>query len=223
MFGKKAKKQAELEALEKRKQAIAARQAEIAAQQRQRDEDNKVYYESEIIADGDDDVMEIELVPDTDDKAAQNNGETEFADVLPVETETEDDDVQELTLEETEEEPVNEIEEVEEPVVEEEPDEEEEESVEDSEPEEEENTDEPEVRYVMDGPTEDDEIVKPAKLVKLPNLIDYMLSLKMSKRMKMNIATLLLGAYAKFKDIPAEKEILIGCMKKLMLSLMNEN
>ncbi len=222
MFGKKAKKQAELEALEKRKQAMAARQAEIAAQQRQRDEDNKVYYESEIIADGDDDVMEIELVPDTDAKAAQNNGETEFADVLPVETETEDDDVQELTLEETEEEPVNEIEEVKEPVVEEEPDEEEEESVEDSEPEEDENTDEPEVRYVMDGPTEDDEIVKPAKLVKLPNLIDYMLSLKMSKRMKMNIATLLLGAYAKFKDIPAEKEILIGCMKKLMFSLMNE-
>lgn len=221
MFGKKAKKQAELEALEKRKQAIAARQAEIAAQQRQRDEDNKVYYESEIIADGDDDVMEIELVPDTDDKAAQNNGETDFADVLPVETE--DDDVQELTLEETEEEPVNEIEEVEEPVVEEEPDEEEEEPVEDSETDEGENTDEPEVRYVMDGPTEDDEIVKPAKLVKLPNLIDYMLSLKMSKRMKMNIATLLLGAYAKFKDIPAEKEILIGCMKKLMFSLMNEH
>ncbi len=222
MFGKKAKKQAELEALEKRRQAIAARQAEIAAQQRQRDEDNKVYYESEIIADGDDDVMEIELVPDTDDKAAQNNGDTEFADVLPVETET-DDDVQELTLEETEEETVNEIEEVEEPLVEEEPDEEEEEPIEDSEPEEEENTDEPEVRYVMDGPTEDDEIVKPAKLVKLPNLIDYMLSLKMSKRMKMNVATLLLGAYAKFKDIPAEKEILIGCMKKLMLSLMNEH
>lgn len=223
MFGKKAKKQAELEALEKRKQAMAARQAEIAAQQRQRDEDNKVYYESEIIADGDDDVMEIELVSDADTKAAQNNGETEFAEVLPVETEYEDDDVQELTLEEEEEEPVNEIEEVEEPVVEEEPEEEEEEPVEDSEPEEDENTDEPEVRYVMDGPTEDDEIVKPAKLVKLPNLIDYMLSLKMSKRMKMNIATLLLGAYAKFKDIPAEKEILIGCMKKLMFSLMNEN
>lgn len=79
----------------------------------------------------------------------------------------------------------------------------------------------PEVRYIVDGPVEDDEIVKPAKLVKLPNLVDYMLSLNMSKRMKMNVATLLLGAYAKYKDIPKEKEILIGCMKKIMYALMN--
>lgn len=216
MFGKKAKKQAELEALEKRRQAMAARQAAIEAQQQRDDEDDKVYYESEIIAD--DDVVETDIVLDDDtvEIADQNNGETEL-DVLPAETKSKD-DVQELTLEEIDEEPVEEFE----PVVEE-PVEEEEEPVEDSEPEENANTDEPEVRYVMDGPTEDDEIVKPAKLVKLPNLIDYMLSLKVSKRMKMNIATLLLGAYAKFKDIPAEKEILIGCMKKLMVSLMNEH
>lgn len=79
---------------------------------------------------------------------------------------------------------------------------------------------EPEVKYVVGGPEEDDEVVKPAKLVKLPNLVDYMLNQKMSKRMKMTVATLLLGAYAKFKDDPQEKELLIGCMKKIMQSLV---
>ena len=48
-----------------------------------------------------------------------------------------------------------------------------------------------------------------------------MLSLNMSKRMKMNVATLLIGAYTKFKDVPAEKEIIVGCMKKIMFALMN--
>lgn len=78
-----------------------------------------------------------------------------------------------------------------------------------------------EVVYVVDGPSEeDDEIVKPAKLVKLPNLVDYMLSQNMSKKMKMNIATLLLSAYNKYKDIPAEKKIVIQCMQKVMASLI---
>ena len=78
-----------------------------------------------------------------------------------------------------------------------------------------------EVVYVVDGPSEDDdEIVKPAKLVKLPNLVDYMLAQNMSKQMKMNIATLLLSAYNKFKDIPAERKIVIQCMAKVMKSLI---
>lgn len=80
---------------------------------------------------------------------------------------------------------------------------------------------EEEVVYVVDGPTEeDDEIVKPAKLVKLPNLVDYMLSQNMSKKMKMNIAMLLLSAYNKYKDIPEEKKIVIQCMQKVMASLI---
>ncbi len=78
-----------------------------------------------------------------------------------------------------------------------------------------------EVVYVVDGPSEeDDEIVKPAKLVKLPNLVDYMLSQNMSKQMKINIATLLLSAYNKYKDIPAEKKIVVQCMAKVMKSLI---
>ena len=75
--------------------------------------------------------------------------------------------------------------------------------------------------YIVDGPSEDDdEIVKPAKLVKLPNLVDYMLSQNMSKQMKINIATLLLSTYNKYKDIPAEKKIIIQCMAKVMRSLI---
>lgn len=77
-----------------------------------------------------------------------------------------------------------------------------------------------EVVYVVDGPEEDDEIVKPAKLVKLPNLVDYMLSLNMSKQMKMNVAMLLLSAYNKFKEIPEERKIIVNCMKKIMQSLI---
>lgn len=79
---------------------------------------------------------------------------------------------------------------------------------------------EEEVVYVVDGPEEDDEIVKPAKLVKLPNLVDYMLSLNMSKQMKMNVAMLLLGAYKKFKDVPEERKIVVKCMAKIMQSLI---
>lgn len=78
-----------------------------------------------------------------------------------------------------------------------------------------------EVVYVVDGPSEDDdEFVKPAKLVKLPNLVDYMLAQNMSKQMKINIATLLLSTYNKYKDIPAEKKIVIQCMAKVMKSLI---
>ncbi len=77
-----------------------------------------------------------------------------------------------------------------------------------------------EVVYVVDGPEEEDEVVKPARLVRLPNLIDYMLTQNMSKRMKLNVATLLLSAYQKFKDIPEEKKIIIKCMAKVIQSLM---
>lgn len=81
-----------------------------------------------------------------------------------------------------------------------------------------------EVVYIVDGPTEDDdEIVKPAKLVKLPNLVDYMLSQNMSKKMKINIATLLLTAYNKYKNVPEEKKIVIQCMSKVMSSLLQDS
>jgi len=86
---------------------------------------------------------------------------------------------------------------------------------------EENNEDNCEVMIVVENPEEDDELVKPAKLVNLPNLVNYMLSLNLSKSMKMNVAMLLLSTYNKFKDIPAEKAILVKCIKKVMAALMN--
>ncbi|MDE5601198.1 MAG: hypothetical protein K2J16_01725, partial [Clostridia bacterium] len=76
-----------------------------------------------------------------------------------------------------------------------------------------------EIKYVVEH-VEDDEVVKPAKLVKLPNLVDYMISLNMSKRMKMNVCMLLLTAYHKYKHIPQEKAIVITCMRKMLTALL---
>ncbi|MBD5092626.1 MAG: hypothetical protein HDT36_04520, partial [Clostridiales bacterium] len=76
-----------------------------------------------------------------------------------------------------------------------------------------------EVKYVVET-VEDDEVVKPARLVKVPNLVDYMISLNMSKRMKMNVCMLLLTAYHKYKSVPQEKTIVIACMKKMLTALM---
>lgn len=210
----------------------------------------KIYLESEIIDDDEDD----NSLPKEYESIAyilkQETGEDLLA--QPV-----DDDVEELPLEEVEPEakpevePVQEVKEekapeteaVQEPVAEETPTEEEPQEVEETEeevaeetPTEEETTDDEEAQeetavapqepkeevvYVVDGPSEDDdEIVKPAKLVKLPNLVDYMLSQNMSKQMKINIATLLLSTYNKYKDIPAEKKIIVQCMAKVMRSLI---
>ncbi len=245
MFGKK-KKQAQLEQEQREREQ---RELELAQQQavqkeaedvKEQENDGKIYLESEIIDDNDDNSLpkEYESIAYI---LKQETGEDLLAQPL-------DDDVEELPLEEIEddaalqeaptqeakEEKVPETEEVQEPVaqnapVEEEPQEEAEDEVG------EETTDEEaqeetavapqeqkeEVVYVVDGPSEDDdEIVKPAKLVKLPNLVDYMLSQNMSKQMKINIATLLLSTYNKYKDIPAEKKIIIQCMAKVMRSLI---
>jgi len=66
---------------------------------------------------------------------------------------------------------------------------------------------------------DDEERIKPAKLFKLPNLVDYMLSINPSRQMKINIATILLSAYGKFKNSDADRKIVVDCMKKLMASL----
>lgn len=206
MFGKK-KKQAQLEA-ERQQQEALKLQEQLSAQPVQEapiaepeavQEDNSLPKEYESIA----------------YILKQETGEDLMA--LPV---GEDDEIADVDLEEL-------------PEFEELLDEPEEEAITEEEEEEQEEPQAPvdpqpaqqeeEVVYVVDGPTEDDdEIVKPAKLVKLPNLVDYMLSQNMSKKMKINIATLLLSAYAKYKDIPAEKKIVVQCMAKVMRSLMQD-
>lgn len=78
---------------------------------------------------------------------------------------------------------------------------------------------EPEVVYVVDGDEDDDEHVKPAKLVKLPNLVDYMLSKNMPKAMKIQIATMLIGTYKKFENSKEDRKIVVGCLTKVMRDL----
>ena len=80
---------------------------------------------------------------------------------------------------------------------------------------------EPEVVYVVDDEDEE-ENAKPAKLVKLPNLVDYMLSKNMPRQMKIQIATMLIGTYNKFKDSKEDRKIVISCLGKVMRDLQNE-
>ncbi len=75
---------------------------------------------------------------------------------------------------------------------------------------------------VVDEYAEDDENVKAAKLVKMPNLVDYMLSHNPSRRVMMNIATILLSAYKKFENSEEDKKIVVGCMKKVMNALLRK-
>lgn len=95
------------------------------------------------------------------------------------------------------------------------------ESEEESEDDEETQTEdeEPEVVYVVDGDEDDDEHVKPAKLVKLPNLVDYMLSKNMPKAMKIQIASMLIGTYKKFENSKEDRKIVVSCLTKVMRDL----
>lgn len=82
---------------------------------------------------------------------------------------------------------------------------------------------EPVVRYVMDGPADDDELIKPAKLVKMPNLVDYILSQNSSAKVKMNLANMLMASYKKFESSDEDKKIIQDCVKKLMADLQKNN
>ena len=229
-------------------QQQAAQRAEEAA--KEEENNGKIYLESEIIDDDEDDNSLPKEYESIAYILKQETGEDLLAqpvdddvEELPLE-EVEPEVAPEVEpVQEVKEENAPETEAVQEPVAEEAPTEEEPQEVEETEEEvteetatEEETTDDEEAQeetavapqepkeevvYVVDGPSEDDdEIVKPAKLVKLPNLVDYMLSQNMSKQMKINIATLLLSTYNKYKDIPAEKKIIVQCMAKVMRSLI---
>ena len=83
--------------------------------------------------------------------------------------------------------------------------------------------DEPIIQYVMDGPMDDDdEIVKPAQLVKMPNLVDYMIEHNASPKIKMNIVNKLIASYKKFEDSEEDKQIITDCIKKLMADLQGK-
>lgn len=83
--------------------------------------------------------------------------------------------------------------------------------------------DEPIIQYVMDGPMDDDdEIVKPAQLVKMPNLVDYMITNNVSPKVKMNIVNKLMASYKKFENSEEDKQIITDCIKKLMADLQGK-
>lgn len=235
MFGKK-RKQAQLEAERARQLALEKEQEEKQHPAvEQQPEQEKIFLESEII-DDDDAAQEGELeavaydqkqdagdalVAESVDETAEQEHEQPIEDVVKEVIDAQEpaqSEPKQETVEEPAEEPVQEAtEEVVEDTQElaEEPEQDAQEPATAPSAEQQE-----EVVYVVDGPEEDDEIVKPAKLVKLPNLVDYMLSLNMSKQMKMNVAMLLLSAYNKFKEIPEERKIIVNCMKKIMQSLI---
>lgn len=129
----------------------------------------------------------------TDDSESEQEEIAEDEDVKPAETEDPVDDVENEDAEETDEN----------------------EDGEETQAEDE----EPEVVYVVDGDEDDDEHVKPAKLVKLPNLVDYMLSKKMPRAMKIQIATMLIGTYKKFENSKEDRKIVVGCLAKVMRDL----
>ena len=69
---------------------------------------------------------------------------------------------------------------------------------------------------------EGDEDVKAPRLSKLPHLVDYALTLNMSRGNKIKMAQLMFQAYAVFKDSPENKPIVINCLAKVMKSLMED-
>ena len=174
------------------------------------------------------DVQEGPVEEDKDDNEEESDENQDIAEQLveePVEetqeAEEADEQVEEVSEESdeehapTDEESTDGVEEVEE--AEESEDEAEEDETANEEGESEES--EPEVVYVVDGEEEDDEVVKPAKLVKLPNLVDYMLSKNMPKAMKIQIAGMLIGTYKKFENSKEDRKIVVQCLTKVMRDL----
>lgn len=82
---------------------------------------------------------------------------------------------------------------------------------------------EPEVIYVEEDLDEGDEDVKPPRLAKLPHLVDYVLTMNLSRSMKIRVAMLMLQAYNVFKNSPENKAIVIQCLTKIMKVLMADH
>ena len=165
-------------------------------------EDAQVFEDTREVDDASEDAVEEPAVEDEQGEEAQE-----------VEQDVED------GSEETEEEQVAVEEQEEEQVEDESEDEQTEDESEEQETEEEADESDPEVVYVVDGDEEDDEVVKPAKLVKLPNLVDYMLSKNMPKAMKLQIASMLIATYKKFENSKEDRKIVVQCLTKVMRDL----
>ena len=54
----------------------------------------------------------------------------------------------------------------------------------------------------------------------MPHLVDYGLTMKLSRSMKIRVAMLMLQAYNVFKNSPENKAIVIQCLTKIIQSIM---
>ena len=235
-----AEEQEETTAVEESEQSEPAEQEEIEEQEPveeepvQEDEQVEEQAQEEIVDEQAEETEESQI-----EEADEDNSDVEEENTASEETEASEDvddieedeqteeAVEESTTDSAEEENVEDS--AEEDVASEEEQSEDESEEEQSETESEEiqeaqEDEEPEVVYVVEGDDEDDdEHVKPAKLVKLPNLVDYMLSKNMPKAMKIQIATMLIGTYNKFKDSKEDRKIVVSCLSKVMRDLQSNN
>ncbi len=149
-----------------------------------------------------DEVVEEEPTQDQQIEEVASEDEPVEEEIIEEEIVQETEDVEEATedtVEETEE------------IVEDEP-----EAVEQEESQEE----EPDVVYVVDGPEEDElEVVKPAKLVKLPHLVNFITSKDFPDSIKLQFATVLMQVYKKHKNSPEDRKIAKDCLAKYILYL----
>lgn len=225
----------ELEPAEKTDEAIEPQTEEVEetepVQEEESVEESAEAEETEEVQEDETATDDVQEGPVEEDKEATEEESDENQDIAeqlveePVketqEAEEADEQVEEVSEESdeeqapTDEESTDGVEEAEE--AEESEDEAEEDETANEEGESEEN--EPEVVYVVDGEEEDDEVVKPAKLVKLPNLVDYMLSKNMPKAMKIQIAGMLIGTYKKFENSKEDRKIVVQCLTKVMRDL----
>ncbi len=77
----------------------------------------------------------------------------------------------------------------------------------------------PEVVEEYEDLDEGDEDIKAPRLSKLPHLVDYVLSMEVSKSTKIKVAQLMFQAYAVFKKSPENKAIVMQCIGKIMNSI----
>lgn len=80
----------------------------------------------------------------------------------------------------------------------------------------------PEVVEEYEDLDEGDEDVKAPRLSKLPHLVDYVLTMNVSKSTKIRVAQLMFQAYAVFKNSPENKAIVMQCIGKIMNSISAE-
>lgn len=198
---------------ESQEQTDEQEQAEVEQEEQEQNEETETAAEDE---------REVEEIAPRDDaqQSEDTQAETQSVDGESDEQAQDGEDTEEAEDENADDENAEEAQEdVGDESVAEETDEDQSDAQEETEQEPENQDEEGEVVYVVEGDEDDDEPVKPAKLVKLPNLVDYMLTQNMPKAMKIQIATMLIGTYKKFENSKEDRKIVVGCLTKLMRDL----